>query len=211
MNRRGREARRIETNGGARRVRTYHGLARRGRHDRLGVEREPQIAVTGGAGRRARRGLARLRRHRRARGDAGRRPASASGLSGEPSRDLNWIVAYGPDGVADGVSRAVRRLRERDLPGVVYAASPATGEVAGVAGELDLKPAGSLPVMCVHGGDVVRAEAGHEVRRVIGRRGSALRRRRARRRLRPARRLVPAAARRRLSRELRRRPLPQLP
>ena len=100
------------------------------------------------------------------RGETLSAPGVSAGLSGEPSRDLNWIVAYGPDGVAEGVSRAVRRLRERDLPGVVYAASPATGEVAGVAGELDLKPAGSLPVMCVHGGDVVRAEAGHEVRRV---------------------------------------------
>jgi GNAT superfamily N-acetyltransferase len=93
-------------------------------------------------------------------------PGVSTGLSGEPSRDLNWIVAYGPDGVAEGVSRAVRRLRERGLPGVVYAASPAAGEVAGVAGELDLKATGFLPVMCVRGGDVVRAEVGHEVRRV---------------------------------------------
>ena len=100
------------------------------------------------------------------RGETLSAPGVSAGLSGEPSRDLNWIVAYGPDGVAEGVSRAVRRLRERGLPGVVYAASPAAGEVAGVAGELDLKAAGSLPVMCVRGGDVVRAEVGYEVRRV---------------------------------------------
>jgi GNAT superfamily N-acetyltransferase len=93
-------------------------------------------------------------------------PGVSAGFSGEPSRDLNWIVAYGPEGVAEGVARSVRRLRERDLPGVVYAASPVAGDVAAVAGELDLRSAGALPVMCVHATDVVRAEAVHEVRRV---------------------------------------------
>ncbi len=93
-------------------------------------------------------------------------PGVTAGLSGEPSRDLNWIVAFGPDGVASGVGRAVRRLRERGLPGVVYAASPAAGDVAAVAGDLDLRSAGFLPVMCVRSGDVVRAETGYDVRRV---------------------------------------------
>ncbi len=93
-------------------------------------------------------------------------PGVSAGLSGEPSRDLNWVVAHGPDGVTDGVRRAVRRLRDRGLPGVVYAASPVAGEVAAVAGELDLTATGLLPVMCVRGGDVVRSGVGHEVRRV---------------------------------------------
>jgi GNAT superfamily N-acetyltransferase len=100
------------------------------------------------------------------RGEALSAPGVSAGLSGEPSRDLNWIVAYGPDGVAEGVTRAVRRLRERGLPGVVYAASTAASEVDAIADELELPSAGVLPVMCVHAGDVVRAESAHEVRRV---------------------------------------------
>ena len=93
-------------------------------------------------------------------------PGVSAGFSGEETRDLNWIVAYGPDGVADGVARCAGRLRDLGLPGVVYAASPVAGEVAAVACDLGLRSAGTLPVMCVHAGDVVRADAGHEVRRV---------------------------------------------
>jgi hypothetical protein len=93
-------------------------------------------------------------------------PGVSAGLSGEPSRELNWIVAYGPEGVADDVARAVHLLRERGLPGVVYAASPVAGDVAAVAGDLGLRDAGTASVMCVHATDVVRAESTHDIRRV---------------------------------------------
>jgi hypothetical protein len=100
------------------------------------------------------------------RGESFTTPGVSAGIAGEPAEELNWIVAYGPGGVADGVGRGVRLLRARGLPGVVYAASPVAGEVAALAGGFGLRDAGTVPIMCVHAGDAVRAESEHEVRRV---------------------------------------------
>ena len=100
------------------------------------------------------------------RGESWAAPGVSVGIGGEPSHDLNWIVAYGPEGVAEGIVVAVTALRRRGLPGLLYAASPAAAEAAAAAEELGLVHSGSVPLMCVHAGDVVRAEGGHETRRV---------------------------------------------
>ena len=172
-----------------------------GRHGRLGVEREPQVTARwwsssarwARAGARSSAPPSAVRRWSR--------PASASGIGGRavprPQLDRGLRAGRCRRGRAP---RRAQRLRERGLPGVVYAASPAAGEVAGVAGELG--PEGRrlcCPSCACAAATCVRAE-----RRARGparhrRRGSARRRRRPRRRLRAARRLVPAAARRRLS------------
>jgi GNAT superfamily N-acetyltransferase len=100
------------------------------------------------------------------RGESWAAPGVSVGLGGEPSHDLNWIVAYGPDDVSDGIAAAVAVLRRRTLPGLLYAASPVAAEAAEVADELGFIHAGAVPVMCAHAGDVVRAEGGHETRRI---------------------------------------------
>ena len=100
------------------------------------------------------------------RGESWAAPGVSVGIGGEPSHDLNWIVAYGPDGVSDGIAAAVAVLRRRALPGVLYAASPVAAEAAQVASDLGFIHSGAVPVMCAHAGDVVRAEGGHETRRV---------------------------------------------
>ena len=88
------------------------------------------------------------------------------GIGGEASHDLNWIVAYGPEGVGDGIAMAATVLRRRNLPGVLYAASPVASEAGEAAGDLGFVHAGHLPLMCAHAGDVVRAEGGHATTRV---------------------------------------------
>ncbi|HEY5168587.1 MAG TPA: GNAT family N-acetyltransferase [Thermoleophilia bacterium] len=100
------------------------------------------------------------------RGESWTAPGVSVGIGGEPSHNLNWIVVYGPDGVAEGIAGAVRELRRRSLPGLLYAASPAAAEAAGAAEALGLVHSGSVPLMCAHAGDVVRAEGDHETRRV---------------------------------------------
>jgi hypothetical protein len=99
-------------------------------------------------------------------GESWAAPGVSVGIGGEPSHDLNWIVAFGPEGVSDGIAGAVIVLRRRSLPGVLYAASPVAAEAAAVAGDLGLEPSGSVPVMCAHASDVVRTEGEHQTRRV---------------------------------------------
>jgi GNAT superfamily N-acetyltransferase len=100
------------------------------------------------------------------RGESWTAPGVSVGIGGEPSHDLNWIVAHGHDGVAEGIAAAVTALRRRGLPGLVYAASPVAAEAAVAAEALGLVHSGAVPLMCAHAGDVVRAERGHETRRV---------------------------------------------
>ncbi len=100
------------------------------------------------------------------RGESWAAPGVSVGFGGEPSRDLNWIVAYGPEGVKEGITGAVTELRRRGLPGLLYAASTVATEAAIVADALGLVHSGSIPLMCVHATDVVSAERGHETRRV---------------------------------------------
>ena len=100
------------------------------------------------------------------RGESWAAPGVSVGIGGEPSHNLNWIVAYGPDGVTDGIAAAVAVLRRRALPGLLYAASPVAAEAAEVARDLGFVHSGAVPAMCAHAGDVVRAEGGHETRRV---------------------------------------------
>jgi GNAT superfamily N-acetyltransferase len=100
------------------------------------------------------------------RGESWAVPGVSVGIGGEPSHDLNWIVAYGPDAVGDGIAAATTVLRRRGLPGVLYAASPVAAEAAEVASDLGFIRSGALPVMCAHAGDVVRAGGGHETRLV---------------------------------------------
>ncbi len=105
------------------------------------------------------------------RGESWETPGVSVGIGGEASHDVNWIVAFGPDGVADGIAGAAEVLRRRDLPGAVYAASTVAGEAAEAAGELGFVHAGHLHLMCAHATDVVRACEGHETRRVTGMEG----------------------------------------
>jgi hypothetical protein len=102
------------------------------------------------------------------RGESWAAPGVSVGIGGEASHDVNRIVAYGPDRVGDGIAGAAAVLRRRNLPGVLYAASPVAAEAGEAAGDLGFTPAGHLPLMCAHAGDVVRAEGGHEAVRVHG-------------------------------------------
>lgn len=99
-------------------------------------------------------------------GESWSAPGVSVGIGGEAAHDVNWIVAYGPDAVGDGIATAAGVLRRRHLPGVLYAASPVASEAGEAAGDLGLVHAGHLPLMCAHAGDVVRAEGGHETVRV---------------------------------------------
>ncbi len=100
------------------------------------------------------------------RGESWSAPGVSVGIGGEPSADLNWIVAYGPGSVTEGIAAATAVLRRRDLPGQLYAASPVAAESGEVASDLGFVPSGVVAVMCVHAGDVVRPDGGHETRRV---------------------------------------------
>ena len=100
------------------------------------------------------------------RGESWTAPGVSVGIGGEPSHDLNWIVAYGPEGVGEGIAAGVTELRRRGLPGLLYAASPVAAEVAVAADTLGLVHSGSVPLLCAHATDVVSAERGHETRRV---------------------------------------------
>lgn len=100
------------------------------------------------------------------RGESWAAPGVSVGIGGEASPDLNWVVAYGPDGVTEGIEAAVKVLRRRSLPGTLFAASTVADEAAAVARELGLSGAGHVPLMCVHATDVVRVAEGHETRLV---------------------------------------------
>jgi len=100
------------------------------------------------------------------RGESWAAPGVSVGIGGEASPDLNWVVAYGPDGVAEGIEAAVKVLRRRSLPGSLFAASTVADEAAAAARELGLSGAGHVPLMCVHATDVVRVTEGHETRLV---------------------------------------------
>jgi hypothetical protein len=100
------------------------------------------------------------------RGESWEAPGVSVGISGEASHDVNWIVAFGPDGVGDGIAAAAAVLRRRNLPGAVYAASTVGDEAAAAAGELGLVHAGHLALMCAHATDMVRVCEGHQTRRV---------------------------------------------
>lgn len=98
------------------------------------------------------------------RGESWAAPGVSVGIGGEASPDVNWIVAYGPEAVGDGIEAAVRVLRRRNLPGSLYAASTVAAEAAEAARDLGFTAAGHVPLMCAHAGDVVRAAEGHETR-----------------------------------------------
>jgi GNAT superfamily N-acetyltransferase len=100
------------------------------------------------------------------RGESWAAPGVSVGIGGEASHDVNWIVAYGPDGVYDGIAMAATVLRRRSLPAVLYAASTVAAEAAEAAGDLGFVHTGHLPLMAAHAGDVVRPEAGHATVRV---------------------------------------------
>lgn len=100
------------------------------------------------------------------RGESWAAPGVSVGIGGEASPDLNWMVAHGPDGVAEGIEAAVGVLRRRGLPGSLFAASTVADEAAAVARELGLSDAGHVPFMCVHASHVVRVAEGHETRLV---------------------------------------------
>jgi hypothetical protein len=102
------------------------------------------------------------------RGESWDAPGVSVGIGGEASRELNWVVAYGPGQVGDGIAAAVTVLRRRGLPASVFAASTVAEEAGEAARELGLAPAGHLPLMFAHATDVVRAAEGHETVRVDG-------------------------------------------
>jgi GNAT superfamily N-acetyltransferase len=98
------------------------------------------------------------------RGESWAAPGVSVGIGGEASPDLNWIVAYGPDGVAEGIEAAVKVLRRRGLPCTLFAASMVAEEAADAARGLGFTSARHLPLMCVHAADVVHSAEGHETR-----------------------------------------------
>jgi hypothetical protein len=100
------------------------------------------------------------------RGESWEAPGVSVGIGGEASEDVNWVVAYGPDDVADGIGSAVAVLRRRGLPGCVYAASTVADAAARAAEALGLSRGGHVPLMCAHATDVVRFCEGHETRPV---------------------------------------------
>jgi GNAT superfamily N-acetyltransferase len=105
------------------------------------------------------------------RGESWEAPGVSVGIGGELSANLNWIVAYGPDGLADGIASAAAVVRRRTLPACLYAASPVAAEVAGIARDLGFAPGGHLPFMCVHATDVVSCCEEHKTVRVDGMEG----------------------------------------
>ena len=52
------------------------------------------------------------------RGESWAAPGVSVGIGGEASEDVNWIVAYGPEGVAEGVASGAAALRRRDAAGL---------------------------------------------------------------------------------------------
>jgi hypothetical protein len=102
------------------------------------------------------------------RGESWAAPGVSVGIGGEASADLNWVVAFGPEGVADGIASAVAVLRRRMLPASLFAASTVADEAHEAAEDLGLAPEGRVPLMCAHAADVVRAAEGHETVRVDG-------------------------------------------
>jgi hypothetical protein len=98
------------------------------------------------------------------RGEAWAAPGVSVGIGGEASEDVNWIVAYGPEGVAEGVASGAAALHRRTLPGSVYAASMVAPEVSEDAASLGFAPAGHVPLMFAHATDIVRASDEHETR-----------------------------------------------
>ena len=100
------------------------------------------------------------------RGESWAAPGVSVGIAGEASHHVNWIVAHGPDGVAEGIAGAAAVLRRRGLPGVLYAPSTVAAEAGRAARELGFTEHGHLPMLCAHATDVVRAGEGHETRRV---------------------------------------------
>lgn|GEM_PF-1069159 len=101
-------------------------------------------------------------------GESWSAPGVSVGIGGEASHELNLVVAYGPEGVGDGIAGAAAVLRRRGLPGGVYAASPVAVEAAEAAAALGFAAAGRLPLLCAHAGDVVRPEGGHATVRIAG-------------------------------------------
>lgn len=95
-------------------------------------------------------------------------PGVSVGIAGEASPQVNLVVAYGPHGVSDGIAGAAKALRRRGLPGGLYAASPVAAEAADAARAEGFTPGGRLALMCVHAGDVERAEGDHPAVRVTG-------------------------------------------
>jgi GNAT superfamily N-acetyltransferase len=102
------------------------------------------------------------------RGESWAAPGVSVGIAGEAAHEVNLVVAYGPEGVGEGIAGAAAVLRRRGLPGGVYAASPAAAEAAEAAQAAGFARAGRLPLMCAHASDVVRAEGGHATARVAG-------------------------------------------
>ena len=98
------------------------------------------------------------------RGESWAAPGVSVGIGGEASEDVNWIVAYGPEGVAEGVASGAAALRRRMLPGSVYAASMVAPEAGAGAEALGFTHTGHLPLMCAHATDVVRVSDEHETR-----------------------------------------------
>jgi GNAT superfamily N-acetyltransferase len=96
------------------------------------------------------------------RGETWAAPGVSVGIGGEASEDLNWIVAYGPEGVAEGVASGAAALRRRMLPGSVFAASMVAPEAGEGAEALGFTHTGHLPLMCAHATDVVRVSDEHE-------------------------------------------------
>ena len=79
------------------------------------------------------------------RGESWSAPGVSVGIGGEAAHEVNLIVAYGPDGVGDGIAGATAVLRRRVLPGVVYAASPVAAEAAEAAAALGFTAAAACP------------------------------------------------------------------
>jgi len=98
------------------------------------------------------------------RGESWEAPGVSVGIGGEAAPEVNWVVAYGPEGVADGMGAAAAVLRRRGLPGTVFAASTVADEAADAAAALGFTPGGHVPLMCAHATDIVRACEGHETR-----------------------------------------------
>lgn len=102
-------------------------------------------------------------------GEALSLPGGVLGMSGEPFSQMNTGFVTGSDGdaAAAALARFAERLRERRLPGVVFAASTVEAEAEDAARSLGLRRGGTLPLMCCRAADARRADAdGYAVRLV---------------------------------------------
>ena len=92
-------------------------------------------------------------------------------LSGEPVADLNVaIIDTGPQ-AEDCLRQFSQVIRKRDLPIMVFLTAEVSSQLAPVAQDLGLQPAGQLPLMTYHPSDTPTERKDYQIERVESEQG----------------------------------------